>query len=408
MKQEEFCPTERLTKILPELVAVRHDIHEHPELGFEEFRTSELIRREMTGLGLVPHVCAKPGFYVDLRPDLVDQGDSIAIRADMDCLPMEENTDLPYRSVYPGKAHKCGHDGHTTILLGTAKMLAEQREHLVRNVRLIFQPAEEGAQGGGAKHMVAEGVMEPVAEIYGLHNWPPYPQGTFRVKSGPVMAELCDFEIKVRGVGGHGGQPQDCVDPIVAASALILQVDGMARHCLGSQGGGVISITKFHSGTANNIVPEMAHLEGSMRFFNDMVADKMRRSLQNICDGIASSYGLEVELGLLDSYPLLINEKECVKTVKAAGEAVLGHGTLSEAGLPRSGSEDFAYFAMERPAAYFFLGSGKPGEKTPGCHHPDFDFDDGLIETGVRVFCDVVRRRALSKDPLRDITIARA
>lgn len=401
MTSDLLCPPERLSELLAGLVAIRHDLHAHPELGFEEFRTSKLIRAELDAVGLSPVTCAEPGLYADLRPDLVSRGDSIALRADMDCLPMHEYTDLPYRSRYPGKAHKCGHDGHTTIMLGVAKMLAPQASKLKRNVRLVFQPAEEGARGGGAKHMVAAGLLEPVAEIYGLHNWPPYPQGTLRVKTGPVMAELCDFEITVKGVGGHGGQPQDCVDPIIAAAGLVQQVDGMARHCLGSQGGGVISITKFHSGTANNIVPETVELEGSMRFLNDHVARRMRTSLQRICDGIGQSYGLDVELRLLDSYPLLVNEAACVQTVKNAGRAIFGPDSLSEAGLPRAGSEDFAYFALERPAAYFFLGSGVPGQVTPGCHHPDFDFDDGLIETGVRVFCDIVRQRALSLDPLR-------
>lgn len=401
MKQNEFCPEGQLAKYLPELVAIRHDLHAHPELGFEEFRTSEIIAKELKSLGLSPMVCAEPGLYADLRPDLLGQNDSIALRADMDCLPMHEHTDLPYCSTYPGKAHKCGHDGHTAILLGVARMLAPKRDALLRNVRLVFQPAEEGARGGGAKYMVAQGLLNEVAEIYGLHNWPPYPRGELRVKEGPVMAELCDFAITVKGVGGHGAQPQDSVDPIVAAAALVQQVDGMARGCLGSQGGGVISITKFISGTANNIIPEQAHLEGSMRFFNEVLANRMRKRLQGICDGVATSYGLEVKLDLLDSYPLLCNEARCVETVKAAAAEVPGIDSISEAGLPRAGSEDFAYFALERPAAYFFLGSGVPGQVTPGCHHPDFDFDDGLIEKGVRVFCEIVRRRALNLDPLR-------
>lgn len=401
MKQDEFCPPATLAKHLPELLAIRHDIHAHPELGFEEFRTAELIAKELEALGLKPVVCAQPGLYVDLRPDLVTEQGSIALRADMDCLPMHEHTDLPYRSRYPGKAHKCGHDGHTTIMIGVARMLAAQRHELRRNVRLVFQPAEEGARGGGAKHMVAAGLLDEVAEIYGLHNWPPYPRGQLRVKEGPVMAELCDFAITVKGVGGHGAQPQDCVDPIVAAAALVQQVDGLARRCFGSQGGGVISITMFNSGTANNIIPEEAKLEGSMRFFTDALAKRMREALQGICKGVGRSYGVEVKLDLLDSYPLLVNEGECVETVREAGKAVLGPDSLSEAGLPRAGSEDFAYFALKRPAAYFFLGSGEDGKFNPGCHHPDFDFDDGLIETGVRVFCEIVRRRALNTEPLR-------
>lgn len=401
MKQDEFCPSEELARELPELIEIRHDLHRHPELGFEEFRTSALIRKELEALGLSPQSCAEPGLFVDLCPERVSQMDTVALRADMDCLPMDEHSDLPYRSIYPGKAHKCGHDGHTTIMLGVARMLVRQRDKLQRNVRLIFQPAEEGAQGGGAKHMVAEGILDGVAEIYGLHNWPPYPLGTLRVKEGPVMAELCDFEICVTGVGGHGAQPQDCSDPIVAASALVVAVDGMARRCLGSQGGGVISITRFHSGTANNIVPAVAELEGSMRFFDGDIAHRMRTSLQDICAGMAKSYGVEIDLRLSPSYPLLINEVQCVRTVKAAAQTILGPDSVSEAGLPRAGSEDFAYFALERPAAYFFLGAGEEGKDTPGCHHPDFDFEDTLIDTGVRMFCEIVRLRALHSDALR-------
>lgn len=384
------CPEAKLTSMLPELQAIRHDLHAHPELGFEEFRTSALVRRELEALGLQGHTSAETGIWVDLRPDLRETSKTIALRADLDALPMHESTPLPYRSTYPGKAHKCGHDGHTTILLGVARMLAPQRDSLNINVRLIFQPAEEGVRGGGAKVMVAEGVLDGVSEIYGLHNWPDYPFGELRVASGPVMAELCEVNIRVRGQGGHGSQPQRCRDPIAAAAALVVSTEGLARHCGGHSGGAVLSITQFHGGDANNVIPQDVTLAGSLRFVDQEVGDHMKEALRKRCQGIALSREVEVDCEILAEYPLLVNEAKCAERVQRVATTILGAEAVSGRELPMAGGEDFAYFAQQCPAAYFFLGAGTGEGPTPGCHHPDFDFDDRLIEIGVKVFCGIV------------------
>src|SRR5689334_7185516 len=203
-------PRTEIESLTPTLVEIRRDIHKHPELGFEEVRTQRLIKGWLSKLGYEPRECARTGLVADLHPELHSHHRTVALRADIDCLPMTEHTELEWRSIHEGRAHKCGHDGHTAILLGTAAVLAHYRERIPGNVRLVFQPAEEGVQGGGAKVMIAEGALENVDEMYGLHNWPAHPRGELRVIEGPIMAQVHTFEITVRGRGGHGSQPQVC------------------------------------------------------------------------------------------------------------------------------------------------------------------------------------------------------
>ncbi len=384
-------PREEIEALVPRLREIRRDIHQHPELGFEEVRTQELVRAWLAERGYSPRVCAETGLVADLNPGR--PGPTIALRADLDCLPMHEHTDLAYRSVHAGRAHKCGHDGHTAILLGVADVLARHRDAVAGNVRLVFQPAEEGVRGGGAKVMLAEGALDGVREIYGLHNWPAFPRGELRVQAGPMLAQVHELTIVVRGKGGHGSQPQLCRDPIVAGAHLVAALQTVVARGLGYAGGAVLSITQFIAGTTHNVIPETARMRGTIRSFAPAVTERVLERLREVIAGTAATFGVAIELQVDDGYPVTMNHPTCAEAVRRVGEALLGAPRVSSAELPMAGGEDFSYFAQAVPGAYFFLGARRGEEDTPVCHHPDFDFDDELIPLGMTLFLGIVRDR---------------
>ncbi|MBZ5711479.1 M20 metallopeptidase family protein [Nannocystis pusilla] len=384
-------PRAEIAALSERLREIRHDIHRHPELGFEEVRTQALVRAWLEERGYQPRNCAETGLVADLHPN--HPGPTIALRADLDCLPMHESTDLPHRSVHQGKAHKCGHDGHTAILLGVADILARHRESVRGNIRLLFQPAEEGVRGGGAKVMIEEGALAGVREIYGLHNWPAYPKGELRVQPGPMLAQVHMLDITIRGKGGHGSQPQLCRDPIVAGAHLIGALQTVVSRGLGYAGGGVVSITQFSAGTTHNVIPDVARMKGTIRTFAPSTTERVLERVREVVSGVAATFAVDIDLQIEIGYPVLMNDARCVEAVVRVGAAVLGAERVSNAELPLAGGEDFAYFAQAVPAAYFFLGARRGDEDTPVCHHPDFDFDDDLIPTGVAMFLGIVRDR---------------
>ncbi len=379
-----------LQAAIPHLRALRHDLHAHPELGLAELRTQAVARDWLRQLGYEVEDCAGTGLIVDTRPGVTP---TIALRADLDALPMEETTDLPYRSVHPGVAHKCGHDGHTAILLGVATALAEPRASIAGNVRLLFQPDEEGRGTGGAQMMLGAGALDGVREVYGLHNWPGFPKGEVRVSAGTVMAEIHDLTLRIRGRGGHGSEPQFCRDPIVAGAYLVTALQTVVSCGLGHRGGAVVTLGTFRAGTANNVIPESAELTGSIRSFDPAVRDRVLERVREIAAGTAIAHGVAIEVDLGDGYPMLVNDPDCCAVVERAARVVVGADRVSGQGLPLGASEDFARFTQTVPGAYFFLGAGRPDTETPGCHHPDFDFDDDLIERGVRMFLGIVEDR---------------
>ncbi len=393
--------TPLLDALVPQLTMIRHDIHKHPELGFEEHRTQRLVMGWLEKLGYQPQAMAGTGVVADLRPDLVGQAPTVALRADLDCLPMQEHSELPYCSIHDGRAHKCGHDGHTTIMLGVAAVLANLRDklgdRLAGNVRLIFQPAEEGVDGGGAKVMLDEGVLDQVSEIYGLHNWPGFALGQVHVCTGPTMAQVHDLAFEIQGRGGHGSQPQVCIDPVVAGAALVGELQTIVSRNLGYEGGAVLSVCTFHAGEANNVIPERATLTGTLRTFDPRVTERVVARIEQIARGVAESHGVQIHAHVEPQYPVLQNAADCAAAVGRVAETLLGPESCSSAGLPLAAGEDFGYFAAAVPGAYFFLGAGRD-EDTPGCHHPDFDFDDRLIPTGIRMFVGIVADR-LGLDP---------
>lgn len=384
-------PRSEIAALTEQLREIRHDLHRHPELGFEEVRTQALVRAWLEARGYSPRNCAETGLVADLHPDR--PGPIIALRADLDCLPMHESTGLPYQSVHPGKAHKCGHDGHTAILLGVADVLARHREEVGGNVRLLFQPAEEGVRGGGARVMVEEGALAGVREVYGLHNWPAYPKGELRVQAGPMLAQVHMLAITIRGKGGHGSQPQLCRDPIVAGSHLVVALQTVVSRGLGYAGGAVVSITQFSAGTTHNVIPDVARMKGTIRTFAPGPTERVLERVREVVSGVAATFAVDIDLQVEVGYPVTMNDAKCVEAVVRVGRAVLGPERVSSADLPLAGGEDFAYFAQAVPAAYFFLGARRGEEDTPVCHHPDFDFDDDLIPSGVAMFLGIVRDR---------------
>ncbi len=380
--------TQELDALLPELTAIRRDLHKHPELGFAEHRTGAIVRAWLERHGYAPRTAAKTGVIADLhRSGLAP---TIALRADLDCLPMPETTDLPHRSVHDGCAHKCGHDGHTAILLGVSALLARRRNELGCNVRLLFQPAEEGVDGGGAKVMVAEGALEGVEEVYGLHNWPGFRSHRIHVRAGAMLAQTHWMSIRLFGVGGHASQPQLCRDVIVAGSHLVVALQTVVARGLGYEGGAVVSVGKFSAGTTDNVLPGSAELEGTVRTFAPDVTERVLSRIREVVGGVASTFGVRAELELAPGYPVVMNDPVCTAAVQRVGAAIVGAPQVSDVGLPIAGGEDFAYMAQATRGAFFFVGTGDESGGVPTCHHPDFDFDDTMIPIGIRMFLGLV------------------
>lgn len=380
---------EEIAALEPELREIRHDIHQHPELGFQERRTHDVIIEFLRRHGYEPRTLATTGVVADLHPDRVGQAKTIALRADIDCLPMPETTDLPYRSVHDGCAHKCGHDGHTAVLLGVAVLLARHRDKVPGNVRLVFQPDEEGTQGGGAPVMIRDGALTDVAEIYGLHNWPPLPRGLLAVRPGPMLAHVHNIALTVRGLGGHASEPQRCRDPIVAAAHMVTALQTVVSRGLGYDGGAVVSITQFTAGTTDNVIPATAELGGTIRSFEPEATSRVLERVREVVEGCAKAFGVEANLELREGYPVLLNDPDCAAAVRRVAQQVVGADCVTEEGLPIAGGEDFAYYGREIPSAYFLVGAGEPGG-SPTCHHPDFDFNDAIIPTAVGMFMGIV------------------
>ncbi|MHC5066356.1 MAG: M20 metallopeptidase family protein [Planctomycetota bacterium] len=390
-------PWTRSEEIIDELgerlVSLRRDLHEYPELGFEEERTQGVLRAWLEEFGYEPRECAGTGLIADLEPAAGSQKPAIALRADIDALPINESSDLPYRSKHPGVAHKCGHDGHSVVMIAVAAALAGMRGELQRRVRLLFQPAEEGVKGGGGQVMVAEGALEGVSEVYGMHNWPGFPFGEMRVAAGPVMAEEHTILVRLEGRGGHASQPQTCRDPVAAAAQMVTALNSIASRGMGHVGGAVLSISCIQAGDTHNVIPSFARLQGTLRCFDEALRDRLLARVREVVEGTATAMQVKAQLEIERGFPILHNDADCADHVRRVGEDQLGASRVSDEGLPLVASEDFSYLAKAVPGAYFFMGAGRPGEDTPSCHHPDFDFDDELIPIAARVFLGLVRER---------------
>lgn len=376
-----------LTALAEQMRAWRHDIHQHPEVGFEEHRTAAKVAELLKSWGIEVHTGVGGTGVVGTIQGSFGPGIKIGLRADMDALPMQEKTDLPYRSTHSEVFHGCGHDGHTAILLGVAKYLSEWRSFR-GTVQLIFQPAEETLRGGAV--MIEDGLFEkfPCDEVYALHNNNLIPAGTIGVRAGAILSACDKFKITIKGVGSHAAMPNKGVDPIVAGAALVQAVQSIVSRNIDPFEAGVVSICKFQAGSAINVIPDTAVLEGTVRTLSLDAQTLIIARLREICAGIATTYGCDVSFDHLQSSPPTINTEAQTEIVRLAAQSVVGEENVINNADPLMASEDFAYMLQKCPGSYFYL-----GHDGLTCHHPQFDFDDNSLPTGAAVFIEIIRQR---------------
>jgi amidohydrolase len=372
---------------IPDMVATRRDLHEHPELAFEEVRTSNIVAQRLRALGLeVQTGIAKTGVVGVLRGGASKAGSkTIAIRADMDALPIHELSEIEYRSQVDGKMHACGHDGHTTILLTVADILTRRKDELAGNVKFVFQPAEE--QVGGAAPMVKEGAMNGVDGVIGLHLISDYTMGRVGVRSGAVFASADKLILTVRGRGGHAAMPETTVDPIVISAYIVTALQTLISRETSPFAPTVITIGKIMAGTAFNIIPETAEMHGTMRAFSKEHREKMLRRIQEVASGIASAMGGSCEVQLVDGCPPCVNDVAMTELVRQAAVASVGESAVdSGEEVMSAGSDDMACFLEAVPGCYFIVGARNPekGAKYPH-HHPRFNIDEDSMPIAVEV-----------------------
>ena len=366
------------------LTAIRHDIHAHPELGLEEHRTAALVADMLEGWGIEVHRgVGKTGVVGVLRAGSGNR--AIGLRADMDALPMQEMTDLPYRSAVPGKMHACGHDGHTTMLLGAAKYLAETRR-FSGTVHFIFQPGEEGC--GGALAMLDDNLFErfPCDVIYGMHNRTGMDVGHFAVREGATMAGGAFFDITVGGKGAHGARPDVSIDPVLTACHLATALQSIVSRNISPRDPAVLSVTKVAGGDAYNVIPQTATLSGTARFYERQVGERIEAAMRRLADGVAAGFGATATVDWRLIFAPTVNAPEPTAAVKAAVIDLVGEAKLDTTKPPVMGSEDFSFMLERVPGAYLNLGNG-PGFAP---HHPEYAFNDAAIPYGAGLYARLV------------------
>jgi len=378
----------RIGEFHQDMAEWRRDLHEHPELGFEEQRTSAIVAGKLKAFGFdeVHTGIAKTGVVGVLRAG--GGSSTIGLRADMDALPISEASGVAHASRTPGKMHACGHDGHTTMLLGAARYLAETR-NFDGTVYLIFQPAEEML--GGGRVMLEEGLLDrfPMTRLFGLHNWPGMPVGTFSVRPGPMMAAADRFTLTLQGQGGHGAMPHITRDPLPAAAQIVLALQTIVARNVDPVKQAVVSVTQIHGGDAYNVIPQTALIAGTCRSFAPEVRDLIERRVGAIAHGVALALQIEVDVRYERGYPPTVNSE--VETDLAADVAaeVVGDDRVDRATPPVMGAEDFAYMLEQRPGSYIFLGGGRP--EAP-LHSPQYDFNDEALTIGASYWARLVER----------------
>lgn len=374
---------------MPDLVDIRHHLHQYPEIGLSEFKTSDYIAEKLVAMGYeVTRGLATTGMVATLRNGTSER--SIGIRADIDALPILEETGLEHASKIPGMMHACGHDGHTTMLLGAAKLLAERRQ-FDGTVHLIFQPAEENF--GGARIMVEEGLFDrfPCGAVFGLHNDPGLPFGHFAFREGPIMAAVDECRITIIGKGGHGAEPQDTADPVVAGAAIVMALQTIVSRNIHPMDPTVITVGSFHAGSASNIIPERAEIVVGIRSFDPVVRDELERRIRQVARSQAESFGVRAVIDYERSYDATINHKAETDFARSLAVEFAGSERVRDMARPTMGSEDFAYMLKERPGTYFFLGGQKTPED-PQLHHPKYDFNDDLLPIGAAFWVELAER----------------
>ncbi len=377
-------PAVGLEAIVAHAIGLRRDLHRHPELMYREERTAAVVRAELDALGIAWRACAGTGTVARLGPE---SGRHIALRADLDALPLSESTGLPWSSAHPGVMHACGHDGHTATLIGAAAWLKAHESALPGPVTLLFQPAEEG--GHGARKMIDGGALDGIDEIYGYHNWPPIPFGFAAAPAGPVMAANGEWRATIVGRGGHAAQPHLCIDPVVAGANFVQLVQQVVSRQIAAHLAAVVTVTCFHAGTADNIIPDSAELVGTVRAATTELRDDLARRTEIALHAACAPSGARGTFAYAPCYPATVNDARCAAKAAAALARVIGPERLAHDGLPLMGAEDFAYYLRERPGCFILLGAGRPGQTMEPCHSPRFDFNDELVPVVVRLWADL-------------------
>lgn len=370
--------TTGLQRYADEAIALRHDLHIHPELGYNEYRTSQIIADKLDSWGFdVTTGVGGTGVVGTLRNGKGQK--RLGIRADMDALPITETTGLPYASGTPGQMHACGHDGHTAILLNSARYLADTRD-FAGTLNLIFQPAEEG--GAGARRMIKDGLFErfPCDAVFGLHNWPGVPTGQFGFIPGPAMASVDKVTIRIVGKGGHGARPQETVDPVVASASLIMALQSIVARNIDPLDAAVITVGTIHAGIAPNVIPDSVVLELTVRTFRSDVRETIRQRITDLARAQAESYGATAEVDYPRGYPVLVNHPGETEFAREVAVTHFGQAKVERNFRPISASEDFAFMLEVLPGSYLFIGNG---DSAP-LHSPLYDFNDEIIAPASR------------------------
>jgi hippurate hydrolase len=377
----------RALEIQGEISAIRRDIHAHPELAFEENRTSDVVAAKLQEWGLeVTRGLGKTGLVGTLRKG--NSLKSIGLRADMDCLPMDETNDFAHRSTNPGRMHACGHDGHTAMLLGAAKMLSETR-NFEGAVHFIFQPAEEG--GGGAKVMIEDGLFEkfPCDAVFAIHNKPGLPLGHIVTKGGPLLAAADRWDIRIKGKGGHAAHPHTTLDPMVVGANIIMALQTIVSRNIDPIDSSVVTVGFFHAGSAYNVIPGEAHIGGTTRTTTPENRALIERRIDEICEGAARMHGVKIEVEHKPGYPPTVNDVDQARFAADVATGVCGEHAVKDNTRPSMGAEDFSYMLEKVPGAMVWLGNG--GDSV-SLHNSRYDFNDMAIPFGVSFFVRTVER----------------
>ncbi len=382
----------RIAEFHKEITAWRHDLHQHPELQYDVFRTAKTVEDKLKAFGcdeVVPGIgrTGVVGVIKGNKPGGSGHAKVIGLRADMDALPIEEANDLPYKSTVPGKMHACGHDGHTAMLLGAAKYLAETR-NFAGTAIVIFQPAEEG--GGGGREMVNDGMMDRfgVEEVYGMHNYPGIPLGQFAIRNGPIMAAADRITIEIEGKGAHAARPHASVDTILVASQMINQIQTIVSRNVDPLESSVVSICMFQAGTTDNVIPQTAVLRGTARSLKPEIQDLVEGRLHQIVEGTAKLYGATAKLTYKRDYPVTRNHPDQMAFAASVAKEIAGEDKVDTNVAPVMGAEDFSFMLNARPGAFIFAGNGD----SAGLHHPKYNFNDDLIPIGSSYWVRLVEK----------------
>ena len=377
----------RVADLHPDITTWRRDLHAHPELLYDVHRTAASVAEKLKAFGCDEVVTGvgRTGVVGVIRGRRGTSGKTIGLRADMDALPIEEANDLPYKSTVPGKMHACGHDGHTAMLLGAARYLAETRNFDGTAV-VIFQPAEEG--GAGGKAMVEDGLMTRfgIGEVYGMHNYPNMPVGSFGLRPGPIMAAADFVTIEIEGVGGHAARPHLTVDPVVVGAHIITAIQSIVGRNVDPVKSAVVSITMVKAGTTDNVIPQRVRLDGTARSLSEDVRVLVEERLRTLVENTAAAFGAKGKLTYRRNYPVLVNHERQTEFAGDVASEIAGAAQVDRELPPMMGAEDFSFMLNERPGAFIWIGNGP----SAGLHHPSYNFNDDIIPFGTSYWVRLV------------------